>query len=346
MKFLKLLLPVFLIICLVALPSSADIAQILQYSARLDCDGIPLTIDAQVLRYEALQGIEYRCPQYKKSELIRLRDSIPFASLGIDHLPSSGWEADSGALFTPHPDQSIFRFYITSCSVSIDRAEGYFERDSLLYQLRSGFSSLSAGINLLSGPGDSRFDSAQLNLGQAVSKAEEYAAALALELSGPVEAAYCHQEGILPFYWVRFAACFDGLPFHFLPVNGGFPGEGSDVRLPFYIAWGEEGLISLFFPLTSSLEAKGQSGPLIAADEAAEAVRNAFANQWLPGVKGIVIDKMGLSRFSYSSIGSSTGGFTLYPVWYFEGIYEFDAQDEPQKPFSMFINALTGKQVY
>ena len=315
--------------------------------ASQDCGGIPMQIDASFAENDSIKGHEWRCPVYDKKQLTNLREAIPWEALGVSDLPQSGWVVDAGAMFVPQPENSEYRYYFSSSSMFLDRADIYWDVRNIINGLSEPGGHLTDdSIRYLDGPEDFTFDSPDLSLVQMLYKAKSYAEALTLDIGDPVRLAYCSQEGMPPFYWLKFPVYLEGIPLHYRDAIGGFPGQGNDVKLYYSIALNEEGLLSLYAPILSSLEKKGNSEELLSGEKASEALCSIFAEQWLPGVESIRVETMGISYFSYSTTGGYAGGFMTYPVWYFEGYYEMNAGEEEKSMFAVYINAITGKQVY
>ena len=315
--------------------------------ATLDCGGIPMQIDASFAENDSIKGHEWRCPVYDKKQLANLREAIPWEALGVSDLPQSGWVVEAGAMFVPQPENSEYRYYFSSSSMFLDRADIYWDVRNIINALSEPGGHLADGsIRYLDGPEDFTFDTPDLSLVQVLYKAKSYAEALTLDIGDPVRLAYCSQEGMPPFYWLKFPVYLDGIPLHYRDAIGGFPGQGNDVKLYYSIALNEEGLLSLYAPILSSLEKKGNSEELLSGEKASEVLCSIFAEQWLPDVESIRVETMGISYFSYSTTGGYAGGFMTYPVWYFEGYYEMNAGEEEKSMFAVYINAITGKQVY
>ena len=315
--------------------------------ASQDCGGIPMQIDASFAENDSIKGHEWRCPVYDKKQLTNLREAIPWEALGVSDLPQSGWVVDAGAMFVPQPENSEYRYYFSSSSMFLDRADIYWDVRNIINGLSEPGGHLTDdSIRYLDGPEDFTFDSPDLSLVQMLYKAKSYAEALTLDIGDPVRLAYCSQEGMPPFYWLKFPVYLEGIPLHYRDAIGGFPGQGNDVKLYYSIALNEEGLLSLYAPILSSLEKKGNSEELLSGEKASEALCSIFAEQWLPGVESIRVETMGISYFSYSTTGGYAGGFMTYPVWYFEGYYEMNLKQEEKSKFAVYINAITVKQVY
>ena len=340
-------LPPILTITLVAImlcvsATAAESTKVQSY----DCGGVPLIIDAALPSYNDVLGAIYHCPLLSRSELTNIRDSVPWAELGIIDIPKFDWVFDSGTIFTTWPKDSLFNYNVSPCLISIERQVGYEQRYNESNWLESGYPLPRANISVLSNMEDRRFDSETLNLDEALEEAKRVATLLSLTIQEPSQLAYSKIDDSLAFYWLKFPVYMNGLPLHFLRPQGGFPGNGSDVSLSYIFVWGEEGLLSLKAPIISNFTMTGKADSLISSDDAIDALCGNFADHWLPDIKEIDVETMGLSYFSYSSTGGTSGGFDIYPVWYFEGKMKTSSIEDSEKEFSVFINATNGKQIY
>lgn len=273
-----------------------------------------------------------------KKALLPILPALPLQNMGVTLPPEETLVYDGGALF--NPKGSEYSVYLASGSVRVEYRARHEQIDKLPWP----------GAPEYAEPWmhDMVSDEAAAEMGgmtmqEAVRKAEGIAAMLNLSLEErPFSALVCAPKDGQPFYCFTYVVLLDGLPLYARQFpNNGFVGNGTDVWLPFTVAFTKDRLLYLEAPLMDAFAAKGAPAPLLTEEEATERMRAALQKRY-PGKGDMEMQSIHLCQFGFSQKGNSAYGYQVLPTWMFTFLKEYEG--EGKHPNAEYLDAITGER--
>lgn len=311
---------------------------------QLTLGGVPCQVDAPFPGDYPPTAAEYRCPGLDKQALKAARDSLPYAALGIPAPQGLRWEYDTGGVYMMdkafNPGSAYpWRIDLMTGSLSFQN-ETFAEILKTVHRDDSfqSWQQTDAKVAKTAYAPENAPDGECLAFADAQAAMKRAAAALGVSLGDIQTAELCTAQDMGPLYYLRYTALVGGLP---LPQNrsqGGWQGNSSDVPLPCTLVYGSQGVMEICLPLTSVFSRVGEAQRVLSPQEALAALE---ANWDAPAydTKAIIIRKITLRALPFSKSGNWSYGYSILPVWHFEGTRTVGQQEYP---FDAYLHAAKG----
>lgn len=323
----------------------------------LDCDGLPLVIDADVLQVPENNMVrEYHTYSLSYDFMVTKGNEIDWSALGCDtsldgewRYPTKAWPEYAYRAKDSYPCCDIGAL----CSIDVRTS------NSAYAQSITGHFTEEIDLSPLG----------SLTEEQIREYAEKVANTCGLQLGNPIkmfrgedveeirmwiEKNYV-DGGYGPkpedaedwrFIDIFYPAYFQGLRLY----SGAYRSTTDLLEVPCWwmrmMVTAENGLLYVDSPLLdpSRFEATGEEQKALNVDEAIAAIQKNYAEMYLPGLKQVTITKMALEYVAVTGDISASSGYTFYPAWVVNYTWEY----ESGKTFSSNdgYHAVTGKKIF
>ncbi len=327
-------------------------------SQELDCDGLPLLIDARVLQLpEGMTVQEYHVERLSDAFMLEKGNQTDWSLLGCDtsngswRYPTSEWPEYhfNGPDVYPH------------CSIgalgTMDLQN--IDPDYILY---------------LSGTYSDTIDLSPINRlteEQVKAYAESVAAACGNQLGNAVRMFRCDQaediRGCIDtlrkkgtaqyapdpakaeeylFFDIYYPVYFQGLRLYsgeYTSTVSGIEIPNLNMRMAVTAEHGIAMVASVLFD-PAAFQPLGGAQSALGAEQAVRCIQDKYANLFLPGVRQITIHQMVLEYVAMTGDVGASQGYTLYPAW----VVRYTREMEHGEPFSFYeaYHAVTGQPLF
>lgn len=348
---------VMMLLCWSASAESVWVEETWEHVSReLDCDGLPMTVNADVLAVtpgttvreyqtvkqtnafarDAVASIDWEALDFDTSIQQTVSDDILYYYNGNPHSEKVGSDYSYGAGF--------YDLHVRY------NAMPYGYVDDMLYELdTSDFGALTwEGIMKRA---ESAAEVLNIQIGQprSMKRTESYKAADAYwELNLPYLSQFGYTEEDLEqggTIEVFMPAYYQGMRLY-SGEQVGLPGESRMLEPLFSLRLDRDGwLVSMYCPLFNGWTPKGEEATPLTFEDALENLRQAYANMYLPNVAGIAVHEAALEYVLMSSDFVARDGFTAYPTWVFQMNLKYDGEEEGDMEY-VGIHAITGEKIF
>ena len=293
----------------------------------LDCDGVPLRIDARVMDVEpGATAREYHLSRISNSYAKRaVQTMINWQKLGFSPR-EEGWLEDTGYYQT---DLSVRAGVYTMCEMNGSRKNDPALKNGKYYCLYTMDTTDEMDFTPLPG----------LEYERVAEYAALAAGELGYRLGEPQYMKRMDKETIrqdmlfwrdvmpdecnlsedemeaLQCFVVEYPVYYRGLRL-FSGHPPGMPGESFLLPMSLRVMMGNEGVVSLEAPYFEAFEPKGEEKPIITGDMALQKMREAYADMFLGNITSMLVKEVSFAYCAISGDATAKRGFTLYPVWW------------------------------
>lgn len=327
-------------------------------SRELDCDGLPLVIDARILQVpEGTTAQEYHTEHLSNAFVIEKGNQIDWSLLGCDtshgrwRYPSKEFPEYFFCDDDIFPTCGIF----TLCSLHVQNINpDYILYMSGNYSDEIDFSPINGlteetvkayAENVASACGCQFGNAIKIFRGDQADSVRSCIEML-IEKNGAEYHPDPEKAEEYLFFDVYYPVYFHGLRLY----SGEYTGTASGIEIPnlnmrMAVTAGH-GLAMvnsvLFDP--ASFQPLGNAQPVLDAEQAIRCIQNKYENLFLPGVRQITVHQMALEYVAMTGDVSASHGYTLYPAW----VIRYTREMEQGEPFSFYeaYHAVTGQPLF
>ncbi len=353
-RLVSLILTAMLLLTCAAGAESVWVEEEWQHVYReVDCDGLPMIIDADVLQVPAdTMAQEYHVDRISNGTAKKMVEAIDWEALGFT-VQGDRWISDCGyynyrvqgdshvgiyctselSAYNITPLYNIFSFY---------RNEDYNEPDftpfpELEYARVDAYAEFVAqtfGYKIAKTQCMKRYDVADLAKEIEISRG----------IYGEKIPRFTEEElAPMVFYDAYYPVYYQGLRLYSGDTFA-MHGEAYVQETTLRVAYGVDGVVRLDMPAFHSLTPVGKPRQAISAEEALQRLEETYTEMYLPGIERITVHEAALEYVEISADAGAFKGFTMYPVWWMRMTVE-QADGLIFETYNGF-HAVTGKQLY
>lgn len=357
-KMICCLLVMLSLLCTSGLAESVWVEEDWQHvNEQLDCDGLPLVIDADVLQVPENNMVrEYRTYALNHDFMVAKGNEIDWSALGCDTSLDGTWRYPTKAWpeYAYHAKESYPSFIINSlCSMHVRSCyPEYAKHDSGNFSDEFDLSPLgSLTEEKIREDAETVANTCGLQLGNPI---KMYRVEDTEQIRTWIEES--HFDGIYQpqaenaedwrYIEIYYPVYFQGLRLY----SGTYKITVDDLEVPTWwmrmTVTAEKGLLSVQTPIfdPSRFEATGEEQKALNVDEAIAAVQKNYAEMYLPGLKQVTITKMALEYVAVTGDVSASSGYTFYPAWVVNYTWEYESGETFSS--NQGYHAVTGKRIF
>lgn len=334
-----------------------------QINREIDCDGLQLVVDAQVLQVpEGTMVQEYHTNTLSNEFMKEKMKATDWLALGVDtsngtwRLPTKDWSeyTYTNGVTSVSLLAAINTFTFQKCNVTYAR---HSYRNSGVYQdtvdlspigtltevqIREAAEKIAKICGVQFGQPKNAFRQDQVEV---VRDAIEYG-------NDSVDDKLClnpeDAEEYL-FMWVEFPVYFQGLRLY----SGSYGNSiNEEMEIPYLcmqvIVTKNHGMIWEQCPVFDPDDFVATTEPQRAlnAEEMIDSISEQFANMYLPGVKQVTLNRLALEYAALAGDVSASKGYTVYPVWVASYTYIMEREDRAPVMVYYGYDAITGQRMF
>ncbi len=353
-RLVSLILTAMLLLTCAAGAESVWVEEEWQHVYReVDCDGLPMIIDADVMQVPAdTMAQEYHVDRISNGTAKKMVEAIDWEALGFS-VKGDRWISDCGYYnYHIQGDSYVGIFCTSKLSAhnttlldeisSFLRNEAYYMPDftplsGLEYARVDAYAEHVAqtfGYKIAKTQCMKRYDVADL-----AEKIE-----ISRKIYGRNVAQFTEEElAPMVFYDAYYPVYYQGLRLYSGDTFG-MPGEAYVEATALNVAYGVDGVVRLDMPIFHSFVPVGKPRQVISAEEALQRLEETYTEMYLPGIERITVHEAALEYVEISADAGAFKGFTMYPVWWMR----MTVEQEGGTSFETYngFHAVTGKQLY
>ena len=315
----------------------------------LDCDGIPLVIDTDVLIPEQSVACNYELGKMTVDELRAWEERMNWTALGFFGAESLKWSQFDSILSAYNSGQQLtgvlseYHFFLVD-----DRFGGVLEyydspvpERGQVYNVEP-FDSFDFSDVAEYAEHVAREFGIQLGEANRVYRLESEHFSKNDVMMGSVADYFEDRNGDIQMYVAWFPVYYQDKRLH--SYRYGMTSDQSNVRnCALKIVYTEEGPKALYVPFVNGLIPTSDERRILTYEEAIESIREHFAETFLPGVERIELAELAMEYIPYCN-KPPYSRYTVYPAWRAKVVIAYSG--EQWQMINMSLNACSGEVMY
>ena len=309
----------------------------------IDCDGLPMIIDADVLRVpEDMMVQEYHMDLLSSSYCRTKVSEIDWESLGFP-TENMEWHVDFGYDgFNAQYSVYLFRNGEIFAGkrntiynrIAVNNREMYEQDWRDLPHVP--FAAADQWAEKVA-------EELGLKIGRACRGKRMDAAAISDKLKN--NPAYDEKEiAAAEYFDIYYPVYYNGMRLYSDECPG-LPGETQLLEMPLHLKVTADGLVYMRAPhIEGTLTPKGKQKQPLTAEQAIEALASTYSDMYLPDIASMTVSEIAFEYCAMTGDRSPYKGYTLYPVWRVRSVITYQGGEQSMK-YNGF-HAITGKQLY